>query len=38
MASDVHRHNILAHTYDHAAVGIVIEDGRVWVTVVFYGD
>ena len=38
MASDVHRHNILARTYDHAAVGIVIDDGRVWVTVVFYGD
>lgn len=38
MASDVHRHNILARTYDHAAVGIVIDDGRVWVTVVFFGD
>ena len=38
MASDVHRHNILARTYDHAAIGIVIEDGRVWITVVFYGD
>jgi len=38
MASDVHRHNILARTYEHAAVGIVIDDGRVWVTVVFYGD
>ena len=38
MASEVHRHNILARTYDHAAVGIVIEHGRVWVTVVFYGD
>jgi uncharacterized protein YkwD len=38
MASAVHRHNILARTYDHAAVGVVIEDGRVWVTVVFYGD
>lgn len=38
MASTVHRHNILARTYDHAAVGVVVEDGRVWVTVVFYGD
>jgi uncharacterized protein YkwD len=38
MASTVHRHNILARSYDHAAVGVVIRDGRVWVTVVFYGD
>jgi uncharacterized protein YkwD len=38
MASEVHRHNILARTYDHAAVGIVVADGSVWVTVVFYGD
>jgi uncharacterized protein YkwD len=37
MASAVHRHNILARSYDHAAVGVVVEDGRVWVTVVFYG-
>lgn len=38
MASTVHRRNILARTYDHAAVGVVVEDGRVWVTVIFYGD
>jgi uncharacterized protein YkwD len=38
MASTVHRHNILARSYDHAAVGVVVEDGRVWVTVIFYGD
>lgn len=38
MASTVHRHNVLARTYDHAAVGIVVDDGRFWVTVVFYGD
>jgi uncharacterized protein YkwD len=38
MASSVHRHNILARTYDHAAVGIVADAGRFWVTVVFYGD
>ena len=38
MASTVHRHNVLARTYDHAAVGIVVDDGRYWVTVVFYGD
>jgi uncharacterized protein YkwD len=38
MASTVHRHNILARTYDHAAVGIVVDAGRFWITVVFYGD
>ena len=38
MASTVHRQNVLARTYDHAAVGIVVDDGRFWVTVVFYGD
>jgi uncharacterized protein YkwD len=38
MASTVHRHNILARSYDHAAVGVVVQDGRVWITVVFYGD
>jgi len=37
MASKLHRQNILRPTYDHAAVGIVREDGRVWVTVIFYG-
>jgi uncharacterized protein YkwD len=38
MASTAHRHNILARSYDHAAVGVVVQDGRVWITVVFYGD
>ena len=38
MASAVHRRNILTRTYNHAAVGVVDDDGRVWVTVVFYGD
>lgn len=38
MASTAHRNNILARTYDHAAVGIVVDAGRFWVTVVFYGD
>lgn len=38
MASTEHRQNILARTYDHAAVGVVVQDGRVWVTVVFYGS
>jgi uncharacterized protein YkwD len=35
MASTVHRHNILARTYDHAAVGIVADAGRVWLTLGF---
>ena len=38
MASAVHRRNILARRYEHAAVGIVADAGRFWVTVVFYGD
>jgi len=37
MASKLHRENILRPTYDHAAVGVVREDGRIWVTVIFYG-
>lgn len=37
MASKDHRENILRPTYDHAAVGVVREDGRIWVTVIFYG-
>lgn len=37
MASEEHRENILRPTYDRAAVGIVREDGRIWVTVIFYG-
>ena len=37
MASRFHRQNILRPTYEHAAIGAVREDGRVWVTVIFYG-
>ena len=37
MASKDHRANILRPTYDHAAVGVVRADGRIWVTVIFYG-
>jgi uncharacterized protein YkwD len=37
MASDPHRKNILRKVYDHAAVGIVRQDGRIWITVIFYG-
>jgi uncharacterized protein YkwD len=37
MASKDHRENILRPTFDHAAVGVVRADGRIWVTVIFYG-
>ena len=37
MASKDHRENILRPTYDRAAVGVVRADGRIWVTVIFYG-
>jgi uncharacterized protein YkwD len=37
MASELHRRNILRKVYDHAAVGIVRADERIWVTVIFYG-
>ena len=37
MASRLHRENILRPDFDHAAVGVVRADGRVWVTVIFYG-
>lgn len=37
MASKLHRENILRRTYANAAVGVVHEDGRVWVTIIFYG-
>jgi uncharacterized protein YkwD len=37
MASEAHRENILRRVYDHAAVGIVRDDDRLWVTVIFYG-
>jgi uncharacterized protein YkwD len=37
IGSDPHRANILRRAFDHAAVGVVRDDGRVWATVVFYG-
>ena len=37
MASRLHRENILRPQYDHAAIGVVRADGRIWVTVIFYG-
>lgn len=37
MASTDHRKNILRRVYDHAAVGIVRQDDRIWITVIFYG-
>ena len=37
MASTEHRKNILRRVYDHAAVGIVRADDRIWITVIFYG-
>jgi uncharacterized protein YkwD len=37
MASKLHRQNILRPSFRDAAVGIVREHGRLWVTVIFYG-
>jgi uncharacterized protein YkwD len=37
MASRDHRENILRPEFDHAAIGVARADGRVWVTVLFYG-
>jgi len=37
MASELHRANILRQSFEHAAVGIVREDGHIWITVIFYG-
>ena len=37
MASELHRKNILRKVYEHAAVGIVRADDRIWITVIFYG-
>lgn len=37
MASKAHRQNILRRPYGNAAFGIVRADGRMWVTVIFYG-
>ena len=37
MRNKEHRKNILRRRFDHAAIGVVHEDGLVWVTVIFYG-
>jgi uncharacterized protein YkwD len=37
MASRLHRQNILRRSFDHTAIGVVASDGRLWVTVIFYG-
>jgi uncharacterized protein YkwD len=37
MRSDPHRRNILRTAYRHMAVGIVRQNDRLWVTVIFYG-
>jgi uncharacterized protein YkwD len=37
MSSKLHRQNILRKSFDHMAVGIVREDGALWITVIFYG-
>jgi uncharacterized protein YkwD len=37
MASRTHRENILRSSFDHTAIGMVRVDGRLWVTVIFYG-
>jgi uncharacterized protein YkwD len=37
MASPPHRENILRTAFDHVAIGMASVDGRLWVTVIFYG-
>ena len=37
MDSPPHRENLLRRVYEHAAIGIVRQDGRTWITVIFYG-
>ena len=37
MASPPHRENLLRRVYEHAAIGIIRQDGRTWITVIFYG-
>ncbi len=37
MASRPHRRNILREAFDHTAIGVVESDGKLWVTVIFYG-
>ena len=37
MGSKLHRRNILREAFDHTAIGVVQSDGKLWVTVIFYG-
>jgi uncharacterized protein YkwD len=37
MSSQLHRQNILRPVFGHAAIGIVRDDGHLWVTILFYG-
>jgi uncharacterized protein YkwD len=37
MRSAPHRHNILSGAYHRVGIGVQRRDGRVWVTLVFYG-
>lgn len=37
MDSRPHRRNILRMGFDNTAIGIVESDGRLWVTLIFYG-
>jgi uncharacterized protein YkwD len=37
MASSPHRKNNLRPAYERIGVGVVRRDGRIWITVVFYG-
>lgn len=37
MASTLHRRNVLREAFENAAIGIVRADGRLWITVIFYG-
>lgn len=38
MNSPAHRENVLRPTFDHAAIGVVEQGGRYWITVIFYGS
>ena len=35
MSSESHRSNVLNHRYKHIGIGTLIDDGRMWVTLVF---
>lgn len=38
MNSSAHRANVLRAAFDHAAIGVVQQGSRYWVTVIFYGS